>query len=136
MGITFSELLILYQFSFSPQVKRSVIISNKHGIYELPNHFRLRILGKIRKISKTSQTYNPATSPRPLPPKKKQNCRYQQQTAEKKILKFSLSAGKLEPLSHISSMLPRRPQIPPKEMNLPNPLLTTFYISQYIFKLV
>ena len=34
---------------FSPPVKRSVIISNKHGIYELPhelpNDLRLRILG-------------------------------------------------------------------------------------------
>ena len=45
----------------SSQVKRSVIISNKHGIYELPhelpNELRLRIfhlkkLGNIRKISK------------------------------------------------------------------------------------
>ena len=29
--------LILYQIFFSPQVKGSVIISNKHGIYELPD---------------------------------------------------------------------------------------------------
>ena len=40
----------------SPQVKRSVIISNKHGIYELrhelPNDLRLTKLGKITKISK------------------------------------------------------------------------------------
>ena len=37
------------QIFFSLQVKRSVIISNKHGIYELhhelPNDLRLRILG-------------------------------------------------------------------------------------------
>ena len=36
--------------SFQPQVKQSVIIGNKHGIYELshelPNDLRLWILGK------------------------------------------------------------------------------------------
>ena len=31
------EFLLLYQKFFSPQVQRSVIISNKHGIYELPD---------------------------------------------------------------------------------------------------
>ena len=40
----------------SPKVKRIVIISNKHGIYELPhelpNDLRLRTLGNIKKISK------------------------------------------------------------------------------------
>ena len=46
------------QIFLSPQVKRSVIISNKHGIYELPNDARLRNLknlrelGNIRKASK------------------------------------------------------------------------------------
>ena len=47
------------QFFLSPKVKRSVIISNKYGIYELPqelpNDLRLkdiRKLGNIRKISK------------------------------------------------------------------------------------
>ena len=35
MDIIFCDFLVLYQFLFSPQVKRSVIISNKHGIYEL-----------------------------------------------------------------------------------------------------
>ena len=38
-----------YQIFFSPHVKRTVIIRNKHGIYELlhelPNELRLRILG-------------------------------------------------------------------------------------------
>ena len=63
MDIKFSNFLILYQMFFSPQVKRSVIIGNKHGIYELPNDLRLedlRKLGWIRKISK----------PRPVPPPK------------------------------------------------------------------
>ena len=45
----FWEFLLLYQIFFSPQVQRSVIISNKHGIYELPDELpkdlRLRILG-------------------------------------------------------------------------------------------
>ena len=39
----------IYQISFSPQVKRNVIISNKHGVYELPhkllNDLRLRMFG-------------------------------------------------------------------------------------------
>ena len=38
------------QIFFLPQVKRSVIISNKHDIYELPhelpNDLRSKILGK------------------------------------------------------------------------------------------
>ena len=52
--------MVLYEFFFSPQVKRSVIISNKHGMYkllhELPNKVRIsilrnwEILGKFQKI--------------------------------------------------------------------------------------
>ena len=49
MDIIFWEFLLLYQIFFSPQMQRSVIISNKHGIYELPDELpkdlRLRILG-------------------------------------------------------------------------------------------
>ena len=41
---------MFYQISFSTQVKRFVVISDKHGQYELPdklpNDLRLRILGK------------------------------------------------------------------------------------------
>ena len=48
MDIIFEDFLILYQIFFSPQAKRSVIISNITDIYELlhelPNHVRLRIL--------------------------------------------------------------------------------------------
>ena len=40
---------LLYQIFFLPQVERSVIISNKHGIYELPhelpNDLKFTILG-------------------------------------------------------------------------------------------
>ena len=54
--VIFWDLLIFYQILFSPQVKRSVIVSNKHGIYELllelPNDLRLNKLENIRKISK------------------------------------------------------------------------------------
>ena len=34
--IIFSDFLLFYQIFLSPQVKRSAIISNKHGRYELP----------------------------------------------------------------------------------------------------
>ena len=48
MVIIFWDLLIICQIFLSPQVKRSVIISNKHGICELShdllNNLRLRIL--------------------------------------------------------------------------------------------
>ena len=50
---------MFYQISLSPQVKRWAIITDKHGIYELPhelpNDLRLyenRRLGNIRKLSK------------------------------------------------------------------------------------
>ena len=43
------RLLMFYQIFLSTQVKRSAIITYKHGIYELPyklpNYLRLRILG-------------------------------------------------------------------------------------------
>ena len=49
MDIIFREFSLLYQIFFSPQVHQSVIISNKHGIYELPDELakdlRLKILG-------------------------------------------------------------------------------------------
>ena len=47
MDIMFWEFWLLYPIFFLPQVKRSVIISNKHGTYELPhelpNDLRLKI---------------------------------------------------------------------------------------------
>ena len=49
---------MFYQIFLSPQVKRIVIISNKHGTYELPHEFpndlRFRILGNS-KILRWSQ---------------------------------------------------------------------------------
>ena len=61
MDIIFWDLLILYQIFFSPQVKRSVIISNEHGIYELPDELPNDL--RFEKISK--QNYNPVPSPPP-----------------------------------------------------------------------
>ena len=47
---------MFYQTFFSPQIKHSAIISNKHGVYELPqelpNDSRVRRLGNMRKVSK------------------------------------------------------------------------------------
>ena len=76
MDIIFWDFLILYQIFFSPQVKRSVIITNKNGICEIPNDLRLRPLrkfGKIRQISKLQRIITqcpvpPQTEPPPLPP--------------------------------------------------------------------
>ena len=49
MVIKFRDILLFEQIFLSPQVKRSVVISNKHDMYELPhellNNIRLRILG-------------------------------------------------------------------------------------------
>ena len=36
---------MFYQILLWPEVKRREIATDKHGIYELPNDFRLRILG-------------------------------------------------------------------------------------------
>ena len=48
---------MFYQSLLSPQVKRSAIISNKHGIYELPhellNDLRLTILGNHERSGKS-----------------------------------------------------------------------------------
>ena len=49
LPIIFWDILMFDKIFVSPQVKRIVIISNKHGIYELPhelpNDLRLRTLG-------------------------------------------------------------------------------------------
>ena len=53
---------MFYQIFLSPQVKRWVIITYEHGIYELPNDLRLdlRKLGDIRKVSVGPTPYEPA----------------------------------------------------------------------------
>ena len=47
---------MFYQIFLSPQVKRCMIITYKHGIYklphELPNDLSLRKLANMRKVSK------------------------------------------------------------------------------------
>ena len=40
---TMTEFLMLYHFFFSPQVKRSVIIIDRHGIHELPSRVAKRL---------------------------------------------------------------------------------------------
>ena len=40
MGIMFWDFLILYKIFFSPQVKWSMIISNKHNMCQLPYEFQ------------------------------------------------------------------------------------------------
>ena len=44
-GHNIEDILMFDKIFVSPQVKRIVIISNKHGIYELPNDLRIRTLG-------------------------------------------------------------------------------------------
>ena len=73
MVIIFWEILVFYQIFLSPQLKRSVIISNKHGIYKLPHKLphdlRLRKLGKNKVYQnnlKTSRNFNLVSS---FPPK-------------------------------------------------------------------
>ena len=41
MDKIFWDILLLYQFFFLTQVKRSVIITNEHGIYELPHDLQI-----------------------------------------------------------------------------------------------
>ena len=54
MFIMFWDILIDEQIFFSPQVKRSVIISNKYDIYglphELPNDLSIREILKFQRI--------------------------------------------------------------------------------------
>ena len=52
MDIILLDFLILYQIFFSPQTRRNLIISNKHGMYELTrelsNDLRLAILQNLK----------------------------------------------------------------------------------------
>ena len=72
MDIIFSEFLLLYQIFFSLQVQRSVIISNKHDIYELPdelpNDLRLRILQNQERSRKSKSFMLPTRMPRSKSP--------------------------------------------------------------------
>ena len=48
--IIFSEFMLFYQISLSQKVKQSAVVSNKHGLLELPHNLpkdlRLNISGK------------------------------------------------------------------------------------------
>ena len=52
---------MFHQIFFSPKVKWSAIISNKHGIYELlhelSNNLGVSLLGSLKKVRKTWKTY-------------------------------------------------------------------------------
>ena len=54
--IIFCDFLMFYQVFLSPEVKKCAVITNKHGIYELPHEFpddlRLRILGNNERSGK------------------------------------------------------------------------------------
>ena len=43
----FWDFLMFYPIFLLPQVKRSVIISNKHGIYEFGSNILWKIVGRI-----------------------------------------------------------------------------------------
>ena len=79
---------MLSQIFFSPKMKRSVIIGNRHGIYELPNGIRLRILGN-KEISRKSQNFLDSKFSLPLKPKILSILR---KKFEKQKLNFSPSA--------------------------------------------
>ena len=78
---------MFWQIFLSPQMKRSVIVINIHGIYELP-HELPNNLRNITKISKLHRMI--AQCPIPLP--KWKFCQYQQKTLKKQKLNLSLSA--------------------------------------------
>ena len=56
MEIILWDFLMLYQISFSGQMKGSAVITNNQGVYELlhnlPNKLRLMILGNQEKLGK------------------------------------------------------------------------------------
>ena len=64
---------MFYQLFLSPQVKQWAIITDKHGIYELPHElpndlklYEIRKLGSIRKVSKLNKmiAYYPVSLPK------------------------------------------------------------------------
>ena len=71
MVIIFRDFLMFDQIFLSPQIKRSVIINNKHGIYELPhglpNDLRRSILRNWEILGKSQNSidYSLVHSPPP-----------------------------------------------------------------------
>ena len=72
MDIIFWKFLLLYQIFFSPQVQQSVIISSKHGIYQLleklPSDLKLMILRNQERSRKSKNFILPMTTPRSKAP--------------------------------------------------------------------
>ena len=69
MVIIFCDFLMFYQISFSLQLKPSGIISNKHGICELPhellNNLKPKLLGnqEISEKPRNARGLLPSTQP-------------------------------------------------------------------------
>ena len=59
MFIMFWDFFIIEQIFLSPQVKRSMIIINKHGIYELCNEPVTELLSALLKIFQKAQIEPP-----------------------------------------------------------------------------
>ena len=76
---------MFYQTFLSPQVKRCGIITNKHGIYELPdelpNNLGFRTLGNLDTSGECLNPHN--DKPAPSPPRQIENF----VNASKKLLK-------------------------------------------------
>ena len=87
----FRDFLLFYQIFLSPKGKRTIVISNKHGIYEFPrelqNDLRLRKLGNTKKISIIHRIIAQCS----VFLTKQRFCQYQQKTLQKLQLNFSHS---------------------------------------------
>ena len=49
MDTIVSDFLILYQIFFSARMKRSMIISSKHGTYELPHKLPIDLRLRVKE---------------------------------------------------------------------------------------
>ena len=56
MIFIFCDFLVFYQIFLSPQVKQSEIISNKQGIYKLPNNLERPILVNWERSKKSQNS--------------------------------------------------------------------------------
>ena len=70
---------MFYQIAFSPQVKRSEIINNKHGIYKLPHNLPNDVKGKLGYMKKISR-FHTIIAQCPVLPPKCEFCQSQQKT--------------------------------------------------------
>ena len=59
MFIMFWDFFIIEQIFLSPQVKQSMIIINKHGMYELCNESVMELLSALLKIFQKAEIEPP-----------------------------------------------------------------------------